>query len=151
MESSEMASKEKMLERKQHHENELEQIKTIEDLKQKEVCKMLEKLILYQSYYRLIYKFYNRLIFVTILSFRRSNLLPKSLIKVRSKSSVLMIHLTGQTSSIKKHVKKQLLQKPKLRKKMRSRKKRLRKIPQYQLLSLKQLIVWVEAENFIFE
>ena len=49
MESSEMASKEKMLERKQHHENELEQIKTIEDLKQKEVCRMLEKLILYQS------------------------------------------------------------------------------------------------------
>ena len=49
MESSEMASKEKMLERKQHHENELEQIKTIEDLKQKEVCRMLEKFILYQS------------------------------------------------------------------------------------------------------
>ena len=44
-----MASKEKMLERKQHHENELEQIKTIEDLKQKEVCRMLEKFILYQS------------------------------------------------------------------------------------------------------
>ena len=44
MESSEMASKEKMLERKQHHENELEQIKTIEDLKQKEVCQMSEKL-----------------------------------------------------------------------------------------------------------
>ena len=46
MESSEMASREKMLERKQHHDDALEQIKTIEDLKQKEVLYHFKTLFL---------------------------------------------------------------------------------------------------------